>query len=423
MLYGVGCVAFVANGAVLPRDAGDSDRPLSDGAVPFVSPPSLERSFHLPHSGITVKGMGLPQGLTLIAGGGFHGKSTLLRALEVGVYNHTPDDGRVYVVVDPTAVKIRAEDRRSIYGVDISPFINNLPFKKATTSFVTSDASGSTSQASNIMEALELGSQLLLLDEDTCATNLMYRDAWMQMLVPREQEPITPFMERVTDLVQNHGVSSIMVVGGSGQYFPHASVVLVMNAYQAHDCTERAKDIAVASIPEPPRNSHGGSAFSSLSLRRFDGNATFSAVRTRRDREGTKVSGVGTDAVRFSEETIDLSMVEQVVEEGQVNAIAQCLALMYDEGEKGVEEILRKGKQLSTFVSPAGGSTARQSAFRSDFSALIVGCEARHREARLELRTSSCYLPRGFTSAARHFEIGAALNRLRTLRTMAKATM
>ncbi|ESS67324.1 putative mitochondrial RNA binding complex 1 subunit [Trypanosoma cruzi] len=420
-LRAAGCVAFVANGSVLPRESGNSDRPLGKGAVPFVSPASLERTFHLPHSGATVTGMGLPHGLILIAGGGFHGKSTLLRALEVGIYNHVPDDGRVYVTVDPTAVKIRAEDRRSINGVDISPFINNLPFQKTTTSFVTSDASGSTSQAANIMEALELGSRLLLLDEDTCATNLMYRDDLMQQLVPREQEPITPFVDRVTDLIQNHGVSSIMVIGGSGQYFPHATVTLVMNAYKAFDCSESAKEISrtFMSSVQPPQKAI--SVFVSPMQRQFDGSGTFSTVHCRRGHDSIKVSGVGVDSIRFAEETIDLSLVEQIVEEGQVNAIAQCLAMLYDGEENGIRTILAKGKSLKLLYSPSGGSEPRNVPFYSEFAALIEGCDAALRDARLEARTPSCYLPRGFTSAARRFEIGAALNRLRTLRTLTAA--
>ncbi|KAG8345436.1 putative ATPase of the ABC class [Trypanosoma vivax] len=417
-LRDAGYVAFVANGAILPRDAGNSDKPLRANAVPFQSPKSLECSFRLPHSGGTVTGMGLRPGLTLIAGGGFHGKSTLLRALEVGVYNHVPDDGRVYVVVDPTAVKIRAEDRRSVHGVDISPFINNLPFQKDTTSFATSDASGSTSQATNIMEALELGSQLLLLDEDTCATNLMYRDGLMQALVPREQEPITPFVERVEDLSRNHSVSSIMVVGGSGQYFPHANVVLVMKSYQTYDCTSQAKEIASSSSLMLSAPMSNASVFLTNINRRFDGDSTFSQGDSYHARKGMKVSGVGTDSVRFADETIDLSLVEQIVEEGQVNAIAQCLALLYDEGPKAIDNFITKGKALGHFVFPSGGCGAQYSKFHSDFSAMICGCSKLQREARLELRTPSCYIARGFTSAVRHFEIGAALNRLRTLRTI-----
>nr|4YIX_A Chain A, Uncharacterized protein [Trypanosoma brucei brucei TREU927] len=418
-LLGAGYVAFVANGAILPRDAGNSDKPLRDNAVPFQSPKSLECSFTLPHSGKTITGMGLPPGLTLIAGGGFHGKSTLLRALEVGIYNHVPDDGRTYVVVDPTAVKIRAEDRRSVHGVDISPFINNLPFGKTTNFFVTADASGSTSQAANIMEALELGSQLLLLDEDTCATNLMYRDALMQMLVPRAQEPITPFVERVADLSQNHGVSSIMVIGGSGQYFPQARVVLVMNAYQISDCTKEAKEIASnSSLPalNPPGDT--ASVFIPDVNRCFDPDGSFTTVRRRRGREGTKVSGIGTESIRFSEETIDLSMVEQIVEEGQVNAIAQCLALLYDGEPRIVPEMTTKGGALTQLPSPGGVCEIQRGKFNSNFSSMIAGCCSHQHDKRLELRTPSCYLPRGFTSATRHIEIGAALNRLRTLRTV-----
>ena len=101
--------------------------------------------------------MGIRKGITLIVGGGYHGKSTLLKALEAGVYNHIAGDGREFVITDDTAFKLRAEDGRSITGVDISPFIKNLPNKKDTVHFSTEDASGSTSQAANLMEALESG--------------------------------------------------------------------------------------------------------------------------------------------------------------------------------------------------------------------------------------------------------------------------
>ena len=146
--------------------------------------------------------MGIAKGVTVIVGGGFHGKSTLLRALEVGVYEHIPGDGREFVVVDETSVKIRAEDGRWVAGVNISPFIDNLPFGKSTQNFSTPDASGSTSQAANIIEALEAGSRCLLIDEDTAATNFMIRSAAMQRLVAPEKEPITPFIAKVRPLAE-----------------------------------------------------------------------------------------------------------------------------------------------------------------------------------------------------------------------------
>ncbi len=237
----LGLAAFVADGSVLPRESGVSDRPMRD-AVPFQSPASMAVTLNLPHRG-ALRGMGVARGITLIAGGGYHGKSTLLKALERGVYNHIAGDGREYVVTDHTAVKIRAEDGRKVTGTDISLFINHLPSGRDTTRFSTLDASGSTSQAANIVEALEAGSSLLLMDEDTSATNFMVRDELMQQVIAREQEPITPFLERAADLYEKAGVSLILVVGSCGAYFHIAHRVIQMDAYHARDITGQAKAV------------------------------------------------------------------------------------------------------------------------------------------------------------------------------------
>uniref|UniRef100_M4BD41 Isopentenyl-diphosphate delta-isomerase n=1 Tax=Hyaloperonospora arabidopsidis (strain Emoy2) TaxID=559515 RepID=M4BD41_HYAAE len=244
MLKDAGLVGFVVDGAVLPRQSGASDLPLSgDKAVLFKSPESLRRSFTLPNCGL-VTGMGIPRGVTLFVGGGFHGKSTVLKALEVGVYNHVPADGREFVVMDPHAAKIRSEDSRSVVCTDISAFIDNLPFKQDTTRFSTADASGSTSQAANIVEALEVGATTLLIDEDTCATNFMIRDWKMQQLVAKNKEPITPFISKVRALFAQRGVSSVLVIGGAGDYFSVADHVIMMDSYEPRDVTADAKKIA-----------------------------------------------------------------------------------------------------------------------------------------------------------------------------------
>ena len=181
---------------LLPRRSGVDDRPLEGGGVvPFRSPESLRVVLQAPNAG-SVPGMGVPVGVTLVVGGGFHGKSTLLRALEAGVYNHRPGDGRERVVSDPDTVKVRAEDGRAVAGVDISAFIDGLPLGQDTHHFTTPNASGSTSQAATIVEALESGAHALLVDEDTSATNFMLRDRRMQSLVPKDAEPITPFQPR-----------------------------------------------------------------------------------------------------------------------------------------------------------------------------------------------------------------------------------
>ena len=246
-----GLVVFVADGSVLPRESGVSQRPMKD-AVLFQAPGSLAVELALPHRG-KLRGMGIPQGITMIAGGGYHGKSTLLEAIERGVYDHIAGDGREYVMTEESAVKIRAEDGRSIRNVDISMFITNLPGGKDTHAFYSEDASGSTSQAANVIEACEAGSSLLLIDEDTSATNFMVRDELMQRVISRDKEPIVPFLERVRPLYEEQGVSTILVAGSSGSYFHKADRIIQMDQYRPVDITELAKREAEAfPIPVQP---------------------------------------------------------------------------------------------------------------------------------------------------------------------------
>ena len=246
LLSAMGLTAFVANGSILPRESGVSDRPMAK-AVPFTSPSSMEVVMKLPHAG-AIKGMGIPRGVTLIVGGGYHGKSTLLSALESGVYNHIAGDGREYVVTEASAVKLRAEDGRSVKNVDISLFIKNLPDRRDTKRFCTEDASGSTSQAAGVVEAMESRAKTFLVDEDTSATNFMIRDELMQMVVHREQEPITPFVERVRALYDEQGISTILVAGSSGAYFHVADRVIQMDCYVPKEVT---KAVSYTTSPSP----------------------------------------------------------------------------------------------------------------------------------------------------------------------------
>jgi len=239
--------AFVPDGAVLPRGHGASERPLTDGVVPFESPASLRVSLSLLHPGDgprEIHGMGIPEGVTLIVGGGFHGKSTLLQALARSVVPHVPGDGRELVVTRGDAVTIRAEEGRAVSSVDVSPFIRELPGGRPTTAFTTDNASGSTSQAASIVEALEAGSRLLLMDEDTSATNLMIRDARMQALVAREAEPIVALLDRVRELFEDHSVSTILVMGGSGDYLDAADTVIQLADYRPREVTAQAREVA-----------------------------------------------------------------------------------------------------------------------------------------------------------------------------------
>lgn len=236
-------VCFVADGAILPRESGTSSAPMQD-AVAFESPESLRVSIDLPHAG-TVTGMGVSRGVTLVIGGGYHGKTTLLKAIEAGVYDHVAGDGRELVVCDETAMKLRSEDGRSVRDVNISLFIDNLPNGADTQHFWSDDASGSTSQAAATVEAIEAGSTVFLIDEDTSATNFMVRDEVMQAVVSSEGEPITPFVERLRDLYEKTGISTILVVGSSGAFFPVADTVVQMQDYKPVDMTEAVKSLCV----------------------------------------------------------------------------------------------------------------------------------------------------------------------------------
>ncbi|KAL4155774.1 hypothetical protein PRNP1_007876 [Phytophthora ramorum] len=339
-----------SDGAVLPRQSGASDLPLSsDKAVPFKSPKSLSRSFTLPNCGV-VTGMGIPQGVTLFVGGGFHGKSTVLKALEVGVYNHVPSDGRELVVMDPNAVKIRSEDSRSVVCTDISAFIDNLPFKQDTTRFSTADASGSTSQAANIVEALEVGATTLLIDEDTCATNFMIRDWKMQQLVAKDKEPITPV--HIKD------------------YFSVADHVIMMDSYEPRDVTAEAKKIA---------SEHG-------EIRQ---DATFGEFKARIPlSRGFEVNGKvvsrGIGKIQYGEVDLDLSAVEQIVEPSQVRTIADAIlkARSFMDGKRTLEGVLA---MLEAEMDRTG-------------SLDVVGT---HKKS-------------GFYTRPRKLELAAAINRLRT---------
>ncbi len=310
--------AFIADGSILPRRSGIDQRPLREGAIPFVSPPAFRTVLAAPNRG-EITGMGIPYGVTLIVGGGFHGKSTLLNALKRSIFPHIPGDGREYVVTDATAVKIRAEDGRNISGVDISPFINNLPYGKETTFFTTENASGSTSQAANIMEALEMGSRLLLIDEDTSATNFMIRDHRMQSLVSKEKEPITPLVDQIRPLCEELGVSTILVMGGSGDYLDQADRVLLMEQYRPFDVTDRAREI-VKKIATLRRSEGEGGLGKIIDRRPLP--VSFDPSRGRRE---VKIDAKGLQEILFGRERIDLSAVEQLMEVSETRAIGEII--------------------------------------------------------------------------------------------------
>ena len=342
--------AFIADGSILPRESGISSRPMK-ASVPFTSPDSLRISINLPHKG-KITGMGIPKGITLIVGGGYHGKSTLLNALELGVYNHIPGDGREYVITDATAVKLRSEDGRFIKDVDISMFINDLPNRKDTRCFSTLDASGSTSQAAGIVESIEAGSHLFLLDEDTSATNFMVRDAFMQQVIQREKEPITPFLERAEDLYKKAGISTILVAGSSGAFFHIADTIIQMDNYVPKDITASVKKLC-CQYPLPSVSvtdfqlpySHrimSRPAESSKRLRHNSRGNHSNSDATRPERLKTKISG--TNSFSLGRQEIDLRYTEQLIDAEQTAALGLLLKYAVEhlaDGRRTLPEIVQ----------------------------------------------------------------------------------
>lgn len=323
--------AFVADGSILPRESGVSERPMK-GAVPFQSPETLRITLALP-DGSKISGMGIPKGITLFVGGGYHGKSTILQALQNGVYNHIEGDGREYVITDDTAFKLRAEDGRSISGVDISPFIKNLPNGKDTVHFSTEDASGSTSQAANLMEAAESGSRLLLIDEDTSATNFMIRDQLMSQVITPFEEPITPFISRVRSLYTDLGISTVIVAGSSGSYFHVADQVIQMKEYVPYDITRKAKQAAEAF----PSMTGEKEPFPSFTKRRVP--KPDPAIQ-KEDR--MKLKAMGTSELMLCRECVELRYLEQLKDQEQTLALAYLLRYVEKklfDGKKSLEEI------------------------------------------------------------------------------------
>lgn len=306
-----GLVAFIANGSMLPRESGVSTKPLKEGKT-FVSPKELEVEFNTQTRGV-IKGMGIKKGITLIVGGGYHGKSTLLKALELGVYNHIEGDGREFVITDETALKVRAEDGRCVTKTDISLFIDNLPNGKNTVEFNTENASGSTSQAANIIEGIESDTKVFLIDEDTSATNFMMRDDLMQKLVSKDKEPITPFIEVVRPLYKQKGISTIIVVGSCGDFFDVADCVIQMDNYDTKDVTKQAKDLRKGNIIKRINENN-------LKIN-ISFNRVVKAGNIKSGEKGIKIKTIGLDTIIINKEEINLSSVEQIVDNEQLNSI------------------------------------------------------------------------------------------------------
>ncbi|GFE53365.1 ABC transporter ATPase [Babesia ovis] len=393
----LGLVAFVANGAILPRQSGVSDKPLDGPEVqPFQSPKSLEVSIQVPNRGI-ITGMGLKRGVSLIVGGGYHGKTTLLEALQTGCYNKIPSDGRQFVVTSPNAVKVRAEDGRSVGAVDISPFIGTLPSGKRCDCFSTSDASGSTSQAAVIMESVEMGADLLLIDEDISATNFMYRDHMMDALVSTSSEPITTFLLLVQAFYNKLGVSTILVSGSCGLFMDQADTVIQMNQYRCLDKTEEAREVIrrhnvdlKQSIQEAL---NGNRLFETLSVN----NRILASETFKRPSDKVRQRGIGS--IQYGKDNIDLTYVEQLVEAGQTSAITNILIYL--------EKIYREQRSAVKDKTIRELLEALYAKWNTATSA--IGYNG------LDEVNGFKHFPAGDCTMPRIFEVAAALNRMRTL--------
>ena len=350
-------IAFVANGAILPRKSGVDDRPMND-AIAFCSPAEDLVTLDLP-GGRKIEGLGIRNGITLIVGGGYHGKSTLLKALERGVYNHIPGDGREYVITEDTAMKLRSEDGRSVKQLDISAFIRNLPSGRDTVRFSTEDASGSTSQAANTVEAILSGSKTLLIDEDTSATNFMVRDALMQQVIHPGEEPIIPFLCRMRQLYDELDISTILVAGSSGAFFEISDTTLQMKEYKPLDITAKAKEAAEATsekIEVPGKLNISA-----------DQRVPFPNKDVTESRK-VKVRGNGTDAVSINHESVELRFVEQVVDNEQTNLLGALLRTLEEKYFNGKTSLPDCVETLYAQLTKNGFGAACQGTIPGNFA-------------------------------------------------------
>lgn len=341
-----GWVAFLADGANLARRSGVSQLPL-EGGVPLTAPETLAQTVHLPHAG-AVRGTAIPAGVTVIAGGGYHGKSTLLNAIARGIYPHIPGDGRELVATVPEAMAVRAADGRAVTGVDLRPFISHLPGRDADPAqFTTANASGSTSQAASIMESLELWGQpaqaALLLDEDTCATNLLIRDQRMRALVSSEREPITPLVDRIRALHRERGISTLIVMGGSGDYLDVADQVLIMDSYRLVDATAQARQVC-ASQPRVD-----------TSLPDFPLPAQRLPQRPEAKRRGpSRTRALGTQRLVLDRHEVDVADVSGLVDEGQALAVAWALRALLERHFDGRTSLSQALAQVAKRLDDVG---------------------------------------------------------------------
>ena len=354
-----GLIGFIGDGAVLPRESGISQKPLKD-AIPFRSPSEDRITFRLPHHG-EISGMAVYPGITLIIGGGYHGKSTLLEGLERGIYDHIAGDGREFVMTDPTAMLVRAEDGRGIHNVNISPFIRNLPNGKDTVRFSSDNASGSTSQAAAVIESVEAGSRVLLMDEDTCAANFMMRDELMEQIVADNEEPIVPYCRRMRALYEELGVSTVLVAGSSGAFFREADRVIQMKDYQPYDVTEKVRALAGERDLSDGRDVSKAAADDLASLDFGSRKPVSDPKVTEPVRGRVKHKNLGRDGFVINRASADLRALEQIVDRDQMEFLAYLTIALCGQmdGKQSLQQLasrMMKRIESAGFAAAVGGT-------------------------------------------------------------------
>lgn len=363
-----GYCAFIANGSILPRAKG-TDLPM-EGAIPFTSVPEDEVEI------CGVRGMAIKRGVTVITGGGYSGKSTLLEAIAAGIYDHCTGDGRELCITDESAVTISAEDGRAVSHVNISPFIKWIPGGDPS-DFSTEHASGSTSQAANIMEAVDAGAKLLLIDEDRTATNFMIRDQMMKELI--DKEPITPFTDRVRELYRQKGVSTILVIGGSGEYLSVADRIYRMDDFRIYDATTQAKEICAAhgvcAEAPPPAVWEQGRVLHAEG---------FTSYPEGMGSEKLQVSEMGF--IEIGDEWLDVRGLHDIVSKRQIDALGFMLRHLMISNNSNIIDINARIEELYSLIERDGLDTV--------FSSYFTACER-------------------FLDLPRKIELFAAINRMR----------
>lgn len=216
-----GIVAFIADGSVLPR-RDDDLAPMVD-AKEFVTDPALKVTFDVPY-GEPISGMGIPKGFTAVTGASRNGKSALLDAIFAGVYDHIPGDGREYVITSRDAAFIMAEPNRPADSVDISMFVPETPEFDDTSAAKKEFVSSPMSEFVSVSEAVEMGSKLILIDEEYSNPCVM-RKGFLA-----DNEKIISLSEMGSSMGRQ-GISLVMV-SGDESVIRSADNVLVVEGFK-----------------------------------------------------------------------------------------------------------------------------------------------------------------------------------------------